>query len=293
MRIGAIDIGTNSTRLLIADYSNQGIKEIYRDLRTTRIGEGMVNSQEIKPQVLERTINCLLEYQRRCDEFQVERIITVATSAVRDAINKHWVVEQIKDKTTLNIAVLSGMEEARLSYIGAIGKEVVGEIKKVVVDIGGGSTELIYPTKDGLEFKSVNIGAVRLKDNKDLELKVKETLQQFITPQFPENFALIGVGGTITTLVAIKLKLETYDGEKVDGFNLTYEDIVQIYNQLVAMPVEERKKLKGLQPERADIIIHGTLILKELLSMLKKDVVTASEKDILQGIIITTAKGEN
>lgn len=293
MWIGAIDMGTNSTRLLIADYSYQGVQEIYKDLRTTRIGEGMEKFREIKPQVLQRTIDCLQEYQRKCALYQVETIRTVATSAVRDASNKVWVLEQIKEKTGLTVQVLTGTEEAKLSYLGATGGEGVEGLPKMVVDIGGGSTELIYPTPEGIEFKSVNLGAVRLKENKDLKPRVQEILKQLITSQFPSNFTLIGVGGTITTLAAIKLELETYDGEQVEGFKLTSPEISQIYNQLITMSLAQRKNLKGLQPERADIITYGTLILKELLRMLDKDEITVSEKDILQGIIITTAKGES
>lgn len=289
MRIGAIDIGTNSTRLLIADYSHQGIQEIYRELHTTRIGEGMKQSQGIKPQGLERTIACLQAYQKKCALYQVENIVAVATSAVRDAANRQQVLEEIKEKTGLDVQVLSGKEEAQLSYLGAIGGEVVEGIPKVVVDIGGGSTELIYPTPQGIEFKSANLGAVRLKENRDLESKVQAILKELLTPQFPTNFNLIGVGGTITTLAAIKLELETYDTQQVDGFNLTCEEIVQIYNQLVSMSLADRKKLKGLQPARADIITYGTLILKEFLSMLKKAEITVSDKDILQGIIIATS----
>lgn len=290
----AIDIGTNSTRLLIAEYINEKIIPIYTDLHITRIGEGMGASKEIKPWILERTINCLRQYKEICLQYNVDTIRVVATSAVRDAENKRWVVERIKEETGLDVEILSGSEEARLSYLGAISGYSSQETKPVVIDIGGGSTELIYSTNEAaIVYKSMDLGAVRLKENQALLGKVGEILDQAITTDFPHSFTLIGVGGTITTLAAIKLELDKYDPELVEGYTLSYSDAQAIYANLKAMSLEERKSLKGLQPQRADIIPYGTLILLETLKRLHRCSITVSEKDILYGIIITTKKGKS
>ncbi|MDK2823033.1 MAG: exopolyphosphatase / guanosine-5-triphosphate,3-diphosphate pyrophosphatase [Clostridia bacterium] len=292
MKIAVIDIGTNSTRILIADYRQGNIYHLYNDLQTTRIGEGIGNSCIIKPRALERTIDCLKKYIDKCNEFNVNRIRIVATSAVRDAENKDLVKKEVFLNTGVNLEILTGEKEAKLSYLGAI-SDFFGDKKKyVVLDIGGGSTELIYYSSQGIQYKSVNLGAVRLSENILLKQEVSNILMGLVEGLLPNDFILVGVGGTVTTLAAIKLELDEYDPDLVHGQELDIKEINEINNWLQSLSLNERKKVKGLQPERADIILFGIFILQKVMEKLGVTKIKVSEKDILYGMIITTEDGD-
>ncbi|KJS85683.1 MAG: hypothetical protein JM58_08080 [Peptococcaceae bacterium BICA1-8] len=288
MRIAAIDIGTNSTRLLVANYNGNQVIPLYTDLEATRIGEGVGGSGIINRCALTRTLKCLERYINKCLQFNVEKVRLVATSAVRDAQNKLEVADEVYQKTKFQLEVLTGEKEAELSYLGVVSDLEQAELKKyIVVDLGGGSTELIFPTPKGIEYRSVNLGAVRLYENKKLIADTSTILANLIPEWFSVNPILVGVGGTVTTLVAIKLGLEKYDPAQVHGYQLELEDIRSISNKLNRLSLEQRKTVKGLQPERADIIPYGIYILEKVMEILGVKKITASEKDILYGIIIT------
>lgn len=292
MVIAVIDIGTNSTRLLIARYEKSNVTSLYQDLEITRIGEGLGESPFIKKEALDRTIDCLKRFMNRCREYEPQIIRITATSAVRDAQNKETVIKEVRQNTGIHLEILSGEEEAYLSYLGAV-SELTGESKvKVVLDIGGGSTELVYPTGTGLRLNSINIGAVRLAEKPELHKNFPQLFADLDGEKLPEEFALIGVGGTVTTLVALKLKLRKYNPELVHGQTLTLEEVRQQKELLFNLSLEERKKLPGLQPQRADIIPYGALILEELMKKLNCKEIIVSEKDILYGLIITASGGD-
>ncbi len=292
MVIAVIDIGTNSTRLLIARYEKSNVTSLYQDLEITRIGEGLGESPFIKKEALARTIDCLKRFMNRCREYEPQIIRITATSAVRDAQNKETVIKEVRQNTGIHLEILSGEEEAYLSYLGAV-SELTGESKvKVVLDIGGGSTELVYPTGTGLRLNSINIGAVRLAEKPELHKNFPQLFADLDGEKLPEEFALIGVGGTVTTLVALKLKLRKYNPELVHGQTLTLEEVRQQKEMLFNLSLEERKKLPGLQPQRADIIPYGALILEELMKKLNCKEIIVSEKDILYGLIITASGGD-
>ncbi len=292
MVIAVIDIGTNSTRLLIARYEKSNVTSLYQDLEITRIGEGLGESPFIKKEALARTIDCLKRFMNRCREYEPQIIRITATSAVRDAQNKETVIKEVRQNTGIHLEILSGEEEAYLSYLGAV-SELTGESKvKVVLDIGGGSTELVYPTGTGLRLNSINIGAVRLAEKPELHKNFPQLFADLDGEKLPEEFALIGVGGTVTTLVALKLKLRKYNPELVHGQTLTLEEVRQQKELLFNLSLEERKKLPGLQPQRADIIPYGALILEELMKKLNCKEIIVSEKDILYGLIITASGGD-
>lgn len=292
MVIAVIDIGTNSTRLLIARYEKSNVTSLYQDLEITRIGEGLGESPFIKKEALARTIDCLKRFMNRCREYEPQIIRITATSAVRDAQNKETVIKEVRQNTGIHLEILSGEEEAYLSYLGAV-SELTGESKvKVVLDIGGGSTELVYPTGTVLRLNSINIGAVRLAEKPELHKNFPQLFADLDGEKLPEEFALIGVGGTVTTLVALKLKLRKYNPELVHGQTLTLEEVRQQKELLFNLSLEERKKLPGLQPQRADIIPYGALILEELMKKLNCKEIIVSEKDILYGLIITASGGD-
>ncbi len=293
----AMDIGTNSTRLLIATPE----KIIHQETTITRIGEGLKEHQRIQDEPLARTIVVLKKYKQILTDYALDEPgshFLVATSAMRDALNKDEVVAKIKTETGFRVEIISGKREAELSYLGATG-DFLG--RNVVIDIGGGSTEVIFQEENFDEnfqepnfqsgrtvFTSTNLGGVRLKE--DPELCKKEKIAKLFAEKIPSNknfqdSSLIGVGGTITTIATVKLALDEYQWEKIHGLKMTLDKIKSIHEKLKALPLEERKKVPGLQPERADIIIYGTKILITFMEKYEFREITASDKDLLFALI--------
>lgn len=279
---GSLDIGTNSTRLLILSKD----EVIHQETAITRIGQGLKEYGTIQEEPLKRTIKVLKKYKEKLISLKVDDYHLVATSAMRDALNKDEVVERIKKETGFITEVISGKREAELSYLGATA-DFSG--KNVVIDIGGGSTEVIFPNfhredknKEEIVFISINLGGVRLKDDPKLSKEIDTLFRQNIpTPTILLGCNLIGVGGTITTLAAIKLALVEYEWEKIHGFLLTIEEIKEINKKLESLPLEERKKVPGLEPERADIITYGIEILLKFMEQYKFKKIRVSDKDLL------------
>lgn len=282
----AMDIGTNSTRLLIL---SQG-KILHQELTITRIGQGLKEFGKIQEVPLERTIKALKKYKEKFSTYKVEKYHLIATSAMRDALNKEEVIKRIKDQTGFDTEIISGQREAELSYLGATA-DFPG--KNLVIDIGGGSTEVVFPTNDDvtremkLTYTSTNLGGVRLKEDPELLEKASFLFSENIP--MAQNFTafnLIGVGGTITTLAAIKLALEEYQWEKIHGLILTIEEIKEIYQKLKGLSLAQRKKVPGLEPERADIIVYGIEILLVFMEQYKFTTIRASDKDLLFALLI-------
>lgn len=284
MRVAVIDIGTNSTRLLVADIINKEIVVVFRNLQSTRIGEKSEEDCEIKDNIIKRTIDCLLDYQAKCLELGVQEIRVIATSAIREASNSKEVVEKIQMATGLNVELISGEREAYLSYLGASSEEKkTPDNSLLVVDIGGGSTEVVYMNNNNLICRSVPVGAVRLAQTKELG-NIKNLLRPLLAG-LPSSFEVIGVGGTITSLAAIKQELKEYDPLLIQGYVLKFSNVKQLSCELNKMSLEQRKKLRGLQPQRADIIPFGTFILKEMMELLEIKDIKVSEKDLMHGLI--------
>jgi exopolyphosphatase/guanosine-5'-triphosphate,3'-diphosphate pyrophosphatase len=300
MMKAAMDIGTNSTRLLIATPE----KIIHQETTITRIGEGLKEHQLIQDEPLARTIRVLKKYKETLVNYGLDNPgshFLVATSAMRDALNKDEVVAKIKTETGFRVEIISGEREAELSYLGATG-DFPG--RNIVIDIGGGSTEVIFQEKNlddnsqlpnfqsgRTVFTSTNLGGVRLKE--DPGLCKKEKIVELFAERIPSNknfqdSRLIGVGGTITTIAAVKLALDEYQWEKIHGLKMNLDEIKSIHEKLKALPLDERKKVPGLQPERADIIIYGTKILITFMEEYDFREITASDKDLLFALISTS-----
>ncbi|GAW92235.1 bifunctional 3-dehydroquinate synthase/phosphatase AroB [Calderihabitans maritimus] len=286
MLLGAVDIGTNSTRLLIAKMEKGQVVPVVQRLQATRLGQGMSEKSYLGAEPAERTLRALRGFQRLMRESGVERARAVATSAVREALNGREFVQEAEAVLGFPVHVVTGEQEAVLSYRGATG--AIPEITfPVVVDIGGGSTEITYQNERGRIIPvSLPLGAVRCTEQGWPENKIQSVLRDGLHPLARRQLGLVGVGGTITTLAAVDLGLEFYDWKKVHKYRLTYERILDILKYLAALPLEERKRVPGLQPERADIIVAGTIILKELMRLLNTEFITVSEADILHGIIL-------
>ncbi|HHV34520.1 MAG TPA: Ppx/GppA family phosphatase [Syntrophomonadaceae bacterium] len=288
-RMAAVDIGTNSCRLLIADIKGKCITPVLYTIRTTRIGEGLGESGLLGEVPMERTITALKEYLDLIREFKVAHLRVVATSAVREAANAAFFLVRLRETTGIPVDVISGTEEARLTYTGACGA-VHCKGTGIVIDIGGGSTEFTYPIQDKggsrLSCCSIPLGAVRLTEQPRLLSEIigpmKDVLNKIEGLPHPN---LVGVGGTITTLAAVDQSLQVYESERIQGYLLSKQAVERIMLSLAVKNSEERKKVSGLLPERADIIIAGTTILWAILAYLDAPEITVSEADLLHGII--------
>ena len=293
MRIAAVDVGTNSTRLLICETKGaQRPSELARRLLTTRIGEQMGSDQKLKEKPMLRTIEALAGYSRLCGELGVDRVRVVATSAVRDAANSRFFKELVREKVGWELDIITGEREALLSYSGAIKGLGIKSPGALVIDIGGGSTEFIW-NPGAIVSRSFNVGAVRMTEGGHSEEEIKGLLEPvlgLIADYDPT--AVIGVGGTATTLAAMDQQLKVYDAGLIHGYRLSLPRVGKILRCLKSLPLEERKQLPGLQPERADIIIAGVTILKIILQELgRKDnqEIIVSETDLLHGLIYEEA----
>jgi exopolyphosphatase/guanosine-5'-triphosphate,3'-diphosphate pyrophosphatase len=290
MRIAAIDVGSNSIRLLVADVPAGGvITPVLRNMQTTRLGQGFAGGR-LAGDAMKRSLDVVDEFVRQARRAGAEKIIPAATSAVRDAANREDFMHAVYSVTGYALRVLSGREEARLGYLGATG--ALDNVRDaLVIDIGGGSTEFTWPGRGEIRFRSVNAGAVRMTEggfgNGQIRAVIGGTLRD-IRRDNPAG--VIGVGGTVTTLAAMAQEMRAYDPGKIHGYRLAAAKIAELYNKLRELPVAARRRLPGLQPERADIILAGTLILIRILQGLNMDSVLVSEADILYGLIIEEAR---
>lgn len=282
-----VDIGTNSTRLLIADITGNEIEVIKTALTTTRIGEGIGEKNILSHEAMIRTVKALQEYKRLVEKTGANNVIITATSAVRDAENKTEFVDMVKHMVGWDVMVISGNQEAELGYKGAI-TGLPDEYKDaVVVDIGGGSTEFVWSKDKGINSISLKLGAVRMTEKgyniKDIQKVLAELPEDLLQTK---GKLVVGVGGTFTTLAAIEQRLRIYDPDKVQGYKLNSERIKQILYSLESMSLEERKAVPGLQPERADIIVSGVRIAVAVMEILNVSFVTISETDLMYGLLL-------
>lgn len=296
MRLGAIDLGTNSCRMLIVAYKDGEIKEYKRDLKITRLGEGVDQNKALTDIAIRRALLAITSFVKKMKDLNVKFISINGTSALRDVNNADKLVEAVKEKTGLVLKIISGIEEARLNYIG-VGNEYNGNL---IIDIGGGSTEFIWQNEDKeINFKSLDIGSVRMTEryindsskkvsNEELlniEKEVGEIINKNIINKIGKINKIIGLGGTITTIAAIDQKIEEYDTNKIQGYLLEINSIKGIFGRLRKMTIEERKGVKGLQAGREDIIIAGIKILSVIMNNLGLKNLMVSEQDLLYGAI--------
>ena len=285
-RVAAIDIGTNSTRLLVADYSGAGLKRIETGLITTRLGKGMSSGLLLQETMLS-TADAVGLFYRKAINLGAESVVAATTSAVRDAANRTEFLELVKKRTGLTVRVLGGEEEAALSYRGVLSGLQVEPDSTVVVDIGGGSTEFIWMHGEQLNLVSVNAGAVRLTDTAADEIVIYNILRPTLEEVKQSAFeCLVGVGGTVTPLAAIDQQLAVYDPKRVHGYSLSAASVNRILKMLNSMDMEERRKVPGLRPERADIIVAGANIVKIIMDGLGSEKMLVSECDILDGLAL-------
>lgn len=290
MRAAAIDIGTNTLLLTIGERQTDGAIRILRDEHSiARLGAGVDASGCINRAAIERAKDILQAYTAICRETGVERIAAVGTSALRDAANRAEVCAELETIIGHDIRIIDGETEASLSFRGT----VEGHTSALVLDIGGGSTELIAGSNGVIEYRtSINIGALRLTErffktlppHSDTLAPVCELLSQ-ATPLNIPNYPLIAVAGTPTTLAAIALALEVFSAEKVHGFRLTAEKIAELTGHLLTLSVEDISSLPGVNPLRADILPAGALILQMVMQTLGYSYCTVSTKGLRYGVL--------
>jgi exopolyphosphatase/guanosine-5'-triphosphate,3'-diphosphate pyrophosphatase len=290
VRVAAVDLGTNTTRLLVADVDDGRVDEVHRETHITRLGEGVDARKRLLPLPIARVRNVLADYRRTLEQLGAERTLAVATSAVRDAENGEAFLGEIEWSYGFATRLVSGDDEALLTRRGV--QPAAGTL---VLDIGGGSTELIVDDFHA----SLDLGSVRYTERyihtdppSSAELDacgaaVRAVLEERVPVRAD---AAIGVAGTVTTLAALDLGLDTYDRERVHGHRLTFEGAQRQLARLAALPLAERREVPALDPERAPVIVAGAVILTETLLFVGLDAIEVSEHDILDGIALAAAE---
>jgi exopolyphosphatase / guanosine-5'-triphosphate,3'-diphosphate pyrophosphatase len=300
MRVAALDLGTNTTRLLVADVHDGRVDDVERRVQITRMGEDVDARRRLLPLPIARVRNSLTEYRRVLEELGAERALAVATSAVRDADNGEAFLGEVEWSYGFTTRLLSGDEEALLTFRGAtLGRRL--DRPTLVVDLGGGSTELVVGDSTGVHSHvSVDVGSVRLTERflpsdpptaaelNECAAAVRSLLAERV-PDEVSAAAAIGVAGTITTLAALAQALPEYDAERVHGYRLSVDALGEQLERLTALPLSERRQVPALEPDRAPVIIAGAVILWEVLARFGLDEIEASEHDLLHGAALEAA----
>ena len=289
-----VDIGTNTCRLFIAEVEGSKILKKYKKLmEITRLGEKVDQNGYLLAGAIDRTLDALKEFSKEIKAYGVEEVLVHATSATRDADNREKFIELVKEEIGLEVECISGDEEARLSFTGAL-DDFSGDI--VLVDIGGGSTEFIHGNKDGIDYlKSFNMGSVRLKEkffqDEDYSAKLEEA-KNWVKENLDEisflkgnEFQLVGVAGTVTTQVSVLKSMEEHNSEEIHKYALSRNEVEENLKKFQEVSLEDRKAIKGLHPKRAEVIVSGTLLLLWIMEILGKDEILVSESDILEGMM--------
>jgi exopolyphosphatase/guanosine-5'-triphosphate,3'-diphosphate pyrophosphatase len=308
MRVAVHDIGTNSTRLLVADVAAPGaLTELERRSEVTRLGVGVERTGRLSDEGMARVFAALDDYRERIEALGgADRRIAVLTSATRDAANGPQFVARVREEYGLEARAIPGEEEARLSFRGATSGREAGEDPIAVLDIGGGSTEFIVGTHGAMRFHvSTQAGVVRqserhvhhdppLPEELDaLAADVREVFAGAVPAEVrAQARAMIAVAGTATSMAAIDQELEPFDAARVHGHRVGLARAEEIRDRLAAMTDAERRGVRGLHPERAPTIVAGSLLLIEAMRAFGLDEVEVSEHDILHGVALAAAGGE-
>lgn len=299
-KYAAIDIGTNSMRLLLAVAENSQLIFREKHINTTRIGHSVDAQGAITPQGIENNLRAFSDFVKQARAFGAKEIWAIATSAVRDAKNGRVFTEMALQETGITIEIIEGSHEAQLGYQGVL----MGYEKKhpiTIIDIGGGSTEIITGNQAAITTaNSYHVGALRMTERlittdpisaveyNHLAAGVRELLSEIGSDQPLEE--IIGIGGTATTIAAICQQLDPYDPDKVHGYGVTLEALRELQFKLRKMTLAEKRTLKGLHPKRADIILAGTTIMLVAMELLKATRLIISEYDNLEGLLYEKLK---
>lgn len=295
MKLGVIDLGTNSVLLSVAEIDKKGrVKTVLESKQTPRLGEGLEKTGKISLAACQRTIRVLQEFKTKCERLKTDKIVIVATQVLREAKNSKIVKKSIYQKTGLPLGILPKEKEAFYAYWGTVSDFKANCQNICFIDIGGGSTEIVLGTKETILFwKSLPIGSLRLTEkflkNKNGVLSLAKFLKRkflFLQKSFRnKKLILVGSGGTITTLLALKLGLKKYNPCKIHHAQLKLGAIRNIFEKLKAMRPEQRRKFMQVDPERYQIILAGAQILISFMESLGFELILVSDKSLRWGII--------
>lgn len=299
MRIASLDIGTNTILLLIAEADKNGITKVLHDEQViARLGKGVDADRTINRETFRRAADFLRTYKHTCDMFSVDKIVAVGTSALRDAKNRDEFCEYIQQQVGISIDVISGDEEAQWTYRGGISEFLDRAEQYSVIDIGGGSTEIIIGNRTTILSKtSINIGSVRITErilkfsppDDSAIIKADEFIHSQITSSAVGNINntfSVGVAGTLTTLAALHQLLPSYIPDKVSGYTLSYEDAGSMFGLLKDKSVEQIRAFPQISAGREDIILAGIMILMGCMKSCSIDTITVSNRGLRYGIIL-------
>ena len=299
VRVAAIDCGTNSIRLLVADVHPTGLVDVVRRMEIVRLGEGVDSTGRFSDAALDRTFTACDSFAAEIRRCEAERLRFVATSASRDVSNRGAFVEGVRLRLGVEPEVVSGDEEAALSFAGAtLGLDRgLAPVPRLVVDIGGGSTEFVVGDAAPWSSISVDIGCVRMTERhlegdpptpaqvsaaqRDIDAAVSRALDAVDAGRAR---SLVGLAGSVTTVAALAMRLPEYDPEALQGSVMSADDVREVTASLVAMPRSERAALPVMHPGRVDVIAGGAMILRSIVDAVGADSVVVSEHDILDGI---------
>jgi len=300
-RVAAIDCGTNSTRLLIAEPSDgaPGFTILDRRMRITRLGQGVNATKLLAPEAIERTAVVLREYRAAMDEYGVHEVRITATSAARDAANREDFFSVAKEIVGVEPELLSGDEEARLSFRGATADLDPADGPFLIVDIGGGSTEFVAGTSEPEGALSVDMGCVRITEQElhhdppqaeelSIALSLIDAYLDDVDREVPgaaNARTFVGLAGTITTVAAVEIGLAEYDRDRIHHFRLTRAAAEDVFRTLATESHDDRLANPGLEPERADVIVGGCCVLVSIFRHWGFDECLVSEADILDGLV--------
>jgi exopolyphosphatase/guanosine-5'-triphosphate,3'-diphosphate pyrophosphatase len=305
-RVAAVDIGTNSVRLLVADVEGSGrearLETLDRRMRITRLGQGVDASRALAPDAIGRTVAVLREYGEVIGATGATRVRATATSAARDATNRDAFFDQVADALGTRPELLSGDEEARLSFLGATA-DLDAPGPYLVTDIGGGSTEFAFGMTEPVAQRSIDVGCVRVTEQfLDSDPPLPEELSNALSvvrdhladveramPELHEAKTLIGLAGTVSAVAAIEQGLSTYERDKIHHFRLSRAAAEDVFRTLALESTAQRRQNPGLEPERAGVIVGGLIVLVAILRAFDRDELLVSEADILDGLVRSIA----
>lgn len=279
MKFAVIDVGSNSVRLM---YSN-GFQTECKFVETTRLAQGMGADKLLKKESIKRTVDALSFFVNKARSEFVDDIFIFATAAVRQAVNKTDFLLLAKQTCGVDVEIISGEQEAKLGYVGALGGADGG-----VIDVGGASAEIIVVKNNVVVYsKSIELGAVKIFDRHGQD---KRAVKEYVEKKIEEygnipNANFFAIGGTATSVAGMLLELEPYDANVVHGFKVIKNDLEELVDKLFAMSIEQRRRLKGLHPSRAEVIAGGAMVLLSLMNKLKIDSIVVSERDNLEGYL--------
>ncbi|MBI3610115.1 MAG: Ppx/GppA family phosphatase [Nitrospirae bacterium] len=311
MILAGIDIGTNTVRWLTAEIGRIGdrleLRPIHEGRRITRLGEGIVHTGRLSPAAMNRTLQALKEFRAEVADFSADRIVGVATSAVREAANREPFLSRVKEEIGLSVEVISGEEEARRTLRGVrygLGGEDRGHRDLVVIDIGGGSTEWMLVAEGRIrEMRTVPTGVVKLTDRYPVAGPLTAADQRRLIAEIEELFrpvvesaaqvlrgspggCFVGTAGTVTTLAALELAMTSYDPSRVQNMRLSLDRVKSWHQKLVGMTLIERRRLAGLERGREDLIVAGAALLLTAMRMIGANEVVVSDYGLREGVLI-------